>query len=186
MPDYHPDLDPFAHRDDESASSELTLRDGDTVHLTYTLRDGAHVDGPYSVTDRDGRYLGAGRFHVTTDRELVIDYFQPAEGRAPARSKSDRDLRVPAGREPDGDHQARRDAELQPPGGEPGAGAPAVPGRGAVRDLLHPRTYTPSDVHAHYRGGAPYFHQHDDAAYQHFHPGLSRAYYTALRDATLL
>ena len=143
MPDDHPDLDPFAHRD---AEPEQPDADGATVdiqpgaYFVFHQRadDDAHFFSLYSY---DGDCLAAGTAsfgNVRVPRTFDLTVYgvrpapQPAERAAPARPDAHPDLRVAPGGHADGDHPPGRDAGLRGAGGEPDAGAAAVPGGGAV------------------------------------------------------
>lgn len=145
MPDYHPDLDPFAHRDDEHPAdgTPVVLHAGAYFVFHQRAGDDAHHFVLYSA-DGDALASGVASFdHTGGPRVLGLTVYavQPAEGRAPAGPDAHPDLRVPAGRQPDGDDPPGRDDGLRAAGGEPGAGAPAVPGRGAVRDTEPERNW---------------------------------------------
>jgi hypothetical protein len=107
-----------------------------------------------TVTDQDGRALWrlTLRFSPFGPFDAYrVERIEPAAG-GRAGPDDHPDLREPTGGHADGDDPPGRDAQLRAAGGEPGAGAPPPPGRGAV-----PRSHT--DGHRH-GGKHPTFHQH--------------------------
>jgi hypothetical protein len=148
VPDYHPDLDPFAHRDgaepDEQPDAFPDDPDRRIADLSAELRRLAFLHPDDSTPELAAR--------------LYLSYASAAgvyARGAPARPDADPDLRVPAGREPDGHDPQRRDAGLRAAGGEPGAGAAAVSGGGALPATLayeheyRPRPFRHAHRHAH-------------------------------------
>jgi hypothetical protein len=172
VPDDHPDLDAFAHRDEPASSVRYSLGNEWLFIDTYDHATGELVTQSYAVVFSidvnddpcvELRYSGTDSFPGIPASEFHrLGAPLGERGRLDARL----DLRAPPGRDAQRADPPLGDAAVPGAGGEPDAGAPAVPGGGTVPSDAYLRTDAAWDEHEH--RARPFRHAH-----LHKHP---RAY----------